>query len=107
MYAQNVNFEEYQSLLAGSKPVLVDFWAPWCGPCRRIEAAYEKAAQQFGQEVAIVKVNIDEEGALAQQENIQFIPTLVFYRNGNAVASTVAPGSKAEIDAFIRESMEK
>ena len=106
MAAMNINFEKYQELLKGDKPVLVDFWAPWCSYCRRIGPAYDRIAQQM-ENVEVVKINIDEEPALAQAEHIEVIPTLVLYRGGEAIGSIVAPESKAMIESFIRESLAK
>ena len=108
MSAQNMNTEAFRAALAQSeKPVLVDFWAPWCTYCRRIAPAFDKIAQQYADSLIVGKVNIDEEPALAQQEQIEVIPTLVLYRGGQAVASIVAPESKAMIDQFLEESAEK
>ena len=105
---QNMNAEAFRDALARSeKPVLVDFWAPWCTYCRRIAPAFDKIAQQYADSLIVGKVNIDEEPALAQQEQIEVIPTLVLYRDGQAVASIVAPESKAMIDQFLEESAEK
>lgn len=108
MSAQNMNAEAFRAALAQSeKPILVDFWAPWCTYCRRIAPAYDKIAQQYADSLMVGKVNIDEEPALAQQEQIEVIPTLVLYRGGQAVASIVAPESKAMIEQFLEESAEK
>ena len=107
MAAMNINFEKFQELLKADKPLLVDFWAPWCSYCRRIGPAYDRIAQQFEEELNIVKINIDEEPALAAAEHIEVIPTLVLYRGGEAIGSIVAPESKAMIENFIRESLEK
>ena len=105
---QNMNAEAFRDALARSeKPVLVDFWAPWCTYCRRIAPAFDKIAQQYADSLIVGKVNIDEEPALAQQEQIEVIPTLVLYRGGQAVASIVAPESKAMIDQFLEESFNK
>ena len=106
MAAMNINFEKYQELLKADKPVLVDFWAPWCSYCRRIGPAYDRIAQQMDG-VEVVKINIDEEPALAQAEHIEVIPTLVLYRGGEAIGSIVAPESKAMIEAFVQESLAK
>ena len=89
------------------KPVLVDFWAPWCSYCRRIGPAYEKIGEEYADSLAVGKINIDEEPRLAGAEGIEDIPTLVLYRNGKAVDSIIAPGSKAEIDRFIQEALAK
>ena len=89
------------------KPVLVDYWAPWCVYCRRIAPAYEKIAEEYGDQLVIGKVNIDEEPQLAEAEKIEVIPTLVLYRGGKAVDSIVAPDSKAAIERFIQGTMER
>ena len=107
MAAMNLNNKQFAELLHSEKPLLVDFWAPWCGYCRRIGPAYEKIAESWGEEVNIAKVNIDDEPALANQERIEVIPTLVLYRNGEALGSIVAPQSKAMIEDFIRQNLEK
>ena len=104
MAAKNINAKEYNELILGSKPVLVDFWAPWCGYCRRIGPALDKLAQAR-EDVIIVKVNIDEEPELARQENIEVIPTLVVYKEGFDLGSIVAPESKARIEQFLAESL--
>lgn len=105
MAAIHVNTEQFQKLLEGDKPVLVDYWAPWCVYCRRLEAAYEKVAEQYEDRLVVAKINIDEEGELAVQEQIKVIPTLVLYQKGQAAGSVVAPDSKAAIDAFIAETL--
>ena len=106
MAALNMNQNLFHEAMKGSKPVLVDFWAPWCVYCRRIAPAYEKIAEQFGESLVVAKVNVDEEPALAGQEQIEVLPTLVLYREGKAVGSIVAPDSKAKIEAFIKEHVE-
>lgn len=105
MAAINMNNKDFSQAMAEGKAILVDFWAPWCSYCRRIGPAYEKIAEQFGDELIIAKVNIDDEPLLANQEQIEVIPTLVLYKDGNALASVVAPESKAAIESFIRENL--
>lgn len=102
MAAMNINAKQYKELVMGSKPVLVDFWAPWCTYCRRINPALDKIADSR-EDVLVVKVNIDEEPELARQERIEVIPTLVVYKEGFDLGSIVAPESKAKIDEFLRE----
>jgi thioredoxin len=101
----HMNQELFQQALQGEKPVLVEFWAPWCVYCRRIEAATAKVAEQFGHELVIGQVNIDEEALLSHQEQIEVIPTFVLYRDGKAISSVVAPESKAALENFIREGL--
>lgn len=103
MKAIELNNKQFQELVAGDKPVVVDFWAPWCVYCRRIAPAYEKIAEQYGEDVVIAKLNIDEEPLIANQQNIEVIPTLVMYKGGKAQGFVVAPESKAKIEEFIEQ----
>lgn len=105
MAAKEMNHQSFQELLHDDKPLLVDFGAPWCGYCRRIEPAYDIIAQQYEGQLHVIKVNIDQEAELAEKEQIEIIPTLVLYQNGKAVNSLVAPESKAMIDSFIRSTL--
>ena len=89
--------------VAGEKPVLVEFWAPWCVYCRRITPALKKVAEQSREKVIVATVNIDEEPLLAHKEQIEVIPTLVLYHKGQVLGSIVAPESKARIDEFLEE----
>ncbi len=104
MAARSITNEQFNALLKGNKPLLVDYWAPWCGYCRRIAPAYDRVADQYAEHIEAVKVNIDDEPRLANSEQIEVIPTLVLYRNGKAVDSIVAPDSKATIQAFIERN---
>ena len=103
--ASKKEFDELVSASSGT--CLVDFWAPWCGYCRRIAPAYDKIAESYGDTLTVAKVNVDEEPHLAEAERIEVLPTLVLYRDGKAIGSIVAPDSKAMIDQLIRETLEK
>lgn len=92
-------------MMQGEKPLLVDYWAPWCGYCRRIGPAYDRVADAYADQLVVAKINIDEEPQLAEQERIEVIPTLVLYYKGEALGSIVAPESKAAIDNFLRETL--
>ena len=87
------------------KPILVEYWAPWCVYCRRIAPALMRVSEQFSGELTVAQVNIDEEPRLAVQEKIEVIPTLVLYEKGEVLGSIVAPESKARIEEFIREHL--
>lgn len=89
MAAMNMNQEQFEQAIREEKPVLVDFWAPWCGYCRRIGPAYEKIGEEYADSLAVGKINIDEEPRLAGVEGIEVIPTLVLYRNGMLMCGKV------------------
>ena len=96
-----------KNAMEGTVPVLVEFWAPGCVYCRRIIPALERIAEQYEGQVLVGKVNIDAEPALAAKEQIEVVPTLILYRNGQVLGSIVAPESKARIEAFLRETLKK
>ena len=71
-----------QTVLKADKPVLVDFWAPWCSPCLMIASTVEQLAEEYDGKVIVAKVNTDEDGEIAQSYGIQGIPTMIFFNNG-------------------------
>ena len=107
MAAVNLNSEAFRKYLNEGTAFLVDYWAPWCSYCRRIGPAYDKVAQEYEGQLIVSKINIDEEPLIAHQEQIEVIPTLVLYKGGQAIASIVAPESKAAIENFIEENLGK
>ena len=106
MAVLNMTAHTYRKYLSESaKPVLVEFSAPWCGYCRRIAPAYELVAEQYADIIDAVKVDIEEEEALSDEQGIDIIPTLVIYRGGQTLGSVVNPPSKAAIETFIKETL--
>ena len=89
------NFE--QAILNSNKPALVDFWAPWCMPCRMIAPIVEEIAEEMQGKAVVGKVNVDEEGELAMQFGVASIPTLIVFKGGKEVKRVVGVQSKAAL----------
>ncbi len=89
------------AVLGASKPVLVDFWAPWCGPCRMLSPVVEKIAGQMGDRVTFVKLNTDEAPSIAGQYGISGIPCLILFKDGQAVDRIVGFVPEPQIRAML------
>ena len=101
-----VNDEEFEAnVLKATGPVLVDFWAEWCGPCKMITPVLEEVATEMGEEITIVKINIDENPVTPSDLGVRGIPTLMIFRNGEVASTKVGALSKGQMVQWIRESL--
>ena len=94
------NFEN--EVMKSNVPVLIDFWAPWCGPCRMMGPIIEQLAEEYEGKAKVGKVNVDEEGELSQAFGVMSIPTIVLVKDGKVVRQAVGARPKAEVEAMLQ-----
>ena len=97
------NFE--QEVINSDIPVLVDFWATWCGPCKMIAPIISQIAVKYSGKIKVCKVDVDEAPELAESFNVSSIPTLVLFKNGEAVAQRVGGAGMGVLEAFINDNI--
>ena len=88
-------------VLQADKPVLVDFWAEWCGPCKMIAPILDEVAKDYGDKLQIAKINVDENQQVPAKFGIRGIPTLILFKNGAVAAQKVGALSKSQLTAFL------
>ena len=88
-------------VLQAGLPVLVDYWAEWCGPCKMIAPVLDDVAKEYAGKLKVAKLNVDQNQATAQKYNIRGIPTLLLFKNGNVEATKIGAVSKTQLTAFI------
>ncbi|MCH1516476.1 MAG: thioredoxin [Alphaproteobacteria bacterium] len=92
-------------VIASETPVLVDFWAEWCGPCKAIGPALEEISEVMGDKVKIAKLNIDENPSTPQTYNVRGIPTLLIFKNGEVAAEKIGAMPKSALEQWVTENV--
>ncbi len=93
------------SVIESDKPVLVDFWAPWCGPCRMVAPVLEEIAKERGDDLQIVKLNIDENPETTQKYQVMSIPTLILFKDGDVAHKVIGALPKRRLDAELEPAL--
>jgi len=104
--ADAITTAEFDAIVTGSdKPVLVDFWASWCGPCRALGPIVEQIGEEMSDRLTVYKCNVDDEGSLAQRFGIMSIPTLILFKGGQPAHTMVGSMPKAELVAELEANL--
>ncbi len=103
IHVTDSNFE--QEVLKAEKPVLVDFWAPWCGPCRAVGPIVEDLAEAYKDRVKVAKINIDDNPKTALAYGVMSIPTLILYKGGNALDKVVGLVPKDRLEELMKKGL--
>ena len=101
MSVLNLNKNNFKETVNTEKTVLIDFWAPWCGPCRMVSPIVDEIAEE-NPDIVVAKVNVDDEGELAQEFGVMSIPTLIVMKDGKVVNQSVGAKPKAQILALVK-----
>jgi thioredoxin 1 len=104
---KTVTDQSFQAdVLSADKPVLVDFWAEWCGPCKMIAPALEEIAAELGDQVTVAKINIDENPDTPGRYGVRGIPTMLLFKNGEAVAQKVGAAPRSQIQQWLEGELQ-
>ncbi len=99
VYVTDDSFDS--DVLKSAKPVLVDYWAEWCGPCRMIAPILDEVSSEYGERVKVAKLDVDDNHATSMKYGIRGVPTLMLFKDGNVVATHVGALTKSQLTAFI------
>ncbi len=100
-----VTTDSLASIINSSKPVLVDFWAPWCGPCRALAPVVEQVADELAEKISVAKCNVDDNQDIAMEYGVMSIPTLIIFKDGEEIARTVGSMPKAKLVEEIERAL--
>ena len=104
----HVTAESWETVVTNSDlPVLVDFWAEWCGPCRIVGPAVEQLSQTMNDKIKVAKLNVDENQEIAMKYDIQSIPSLLLFKAGKEIARTIGAAPKESYQKFVEQSLSK
>lgn len=102
--ATEIRQDNFSTFVKQDKPVLVDFWATWCGPCRMLSPVVEEVSQAHADTLAVGKVNVDECPELAQQFGVMSIPTLILFKDGQVIDKRIGYQPKAELEEMLKQA---
>jgi thioredoxin 1 len=106
MSIKQVSNDSFEAdVLKAETPVLVDYWAEWCGPCKMIAPILDEVSRDYGDKLNVAKINVDENQEIASKYGIRGIPTLMLFRNGAVVATKVGALSKSQLTAFLDSNL--
>ena len=102
---ENINAEKFEELIKGDKPVVCDFYADWCGPCKMLAPVMDKMSEEFADKAVFVKINVDENFEIASRYKISSIPLVIIFKNGEASAKSLGYISSSEASKFFSENL--
>jgi len=103
MAAETITDDTFDTTIQGSKPVVVDFWAEWCGPCKQMAPHLEAVADEMAEQVTVAKINVDENPMAGSKYGVRGLPTLMLFKDGDVVATSLGAMSKQRITEWIKE----